>query len=172
MSRFFKRKSFRIALAIIACIGIGYISCFFFFYHTADELTSTAWLEQLPDCPCEQPKATQLNDGWAVDIGDREKHHPGAALCFRSFPAIATAQGLSGQQCCYDDGGMLIIDGAGAGTPDRESSCGGESEDGTMQVSWNGLFFHYFKDVLPGGRMSGASYRELWAPNTGDCNEE
>ena len=75
------------------------------------------WTELLPPCPCMQPPADVVGDGWAMDASSCAAIHPGADACFRSYPAVRTIQGRSGQQCCYDHRGSLITSGSGAGTP-------------------------------------------------------
>ena len=67
-------------------------------------------IKKLPDCPCRDPDehSVRLNDGWAVDKGNIDLYHPGARICFRSYPAVKTSAGLSGQQCCYDSDGSVL----------------------------------------------------------------
>ncbi len=137
-----------------------------------------AWYNQLPACPCMNPdlNGVKLNDGWAQDKADLNKYHKGAKASFRSYPSVATSQGHSCQQCCYDSAGRLITEGSGAGTPDKVSTCRGEDANGKMKVKYFSLLGHYFKDVRPweqyGGEDSGwKKYNLLWVPNKGKaCN--
>ena len=132
------------------------------------------WYNMLPHCPCENPdkQGVQLNDGWAKDQGDIAKYHSGSTECFRSYPIVETSEGYSCQQCCYDSSGMLITDGSGAGTPDKESTCAGENSSGIMTMRLAGILVHYTKDVLPWNEMGGQDsgwkkYNKLWVPDNG-----
>ncbi|WP_428661981.1 hypothetical protein [Runella sp.] len=136
------------------------------------------WYEDLPDCPCKNPDfyEVKLNDGWAKDKGDIKKYHKGATECFRSYPFTKTSIGNSGQQCCFDIQGNLIKSGAGAGTPDKVSTCNGEDKNGQMKLRLLGIYGHYFKDVTPWNKAGNAedawkSYNTQWVPNQGlNCN--
>ncbi len=139
---------------------------------------ASAWFHDLPACPCENPDrvAVQLDDGWAQDLGEIETYHPGAEMCFRSYPPVRTQAGWSAQQCCYDAEGYLIQAGVGAGTPDQVSTCLGEDQEGQMEFRWWALGGHYFKDVRPwqkeGGPAGWQSYQRYWPPDHGcSCNE-
>lgn len=132
------------------------------------------WTDLLPSCPCTRPHAEVVGDGWAQDAASCTKKHPGAGVCFRSYPTVKTGQGRSGQQCCYDDEGLLITSGSGAGTPDRMSSCRGEKKNGKMKVRLLGLLGHVAKDVRPWSPRlkSWQVYHENWPPdNTNRCSE-
>jgi hypothetical protein len=135
----------------------------------------TDWLDKLPACPCESPdkNGIRLNDGWAKDKGDLDKYHKGASESYRSYPAIETSEGSSGQQCCYDKNGQLITGGRAAGTPDKENTCDGEDAEGVMKIKLTRLLSHYYKDVKPweayGGKDSGwIGYNKIWKPNNGN----
>lgn len=139
----------------------------------------TAWLHQLPHCPCRNPdySGIQLGDGWAKDKGNLRKYHQGAAASFRSYPAVKTKWGYSCQQCCYDSAGMLIRSGRGAGTPDKISACRGENKKGVMKVRFFGLIGHFFKDVRPWNKYmrhdpdGWKTYNQEWTPDAGNnCN--
>jgi hypothetical protein len=137
-----------------------------------DYSTNEDWLEKLPACPCESPDkyGIKLNDGWAKDKGNINKYHQGATESFRSYPAILTSEGHSGQQCCYDKNGNLITEGRAAGTPDKENTCDGENSEGIMTIRFTSLLAHYYKDVKPweefGGIDSGwIKYNKIWKPN-------
>ncbi len=126
----------------------------------------SGWTVDLPPCPCVQPDPRAVGDGWAVDRTFRSEH-PGAAVCFRSYPAVRTSEGWSGQQCCYSISGRLITVGPGAGTPDRSSSCSGESATGRMRVSPQGLISHLLRDVRFWRRMPWQVYQSYWTPDAG-----
>ncbi|MDX1911532.1 MAG: hypothetical protein SFV22_08615 [Saprospiraceae bacterium] len=133
------------------------------------------WLDHLPSCPCESPdkNGVKLNDGWAKDVGNIAKYHKGATESFRSYPPIQTAEGLSGQQCCYDSEGKLITEGSGAGTPDKVSTCDGEDSKGIMTTRYGGVLWHFKKDVKPWESMGGVDsgwvkYNLIWKPNNGN----
>jgi AMOP domain len=130
------------------------------------------WLEQLPDCPCQNPdwNGVKTGDGWAKDQGDITTYHRGADVCYRSYPGVNTAEGYSGQQCCYDKLGNLITTGRAAGTPDKETTCSGENKDGVMTVRLLGIMGHLRKDVSPWKEMGGVDsgwikYNLHWVPN-------
>jgi hypothetical protein len=159
-----------IQLKIIA--GLFLITWFTFWFFSRKEQKD--WYEQLPHCPCTNPDRNdiQLKDGWAKDIGNIDEFHKGSTKCFRSYPAIKTSAGLSGQQCCYDAEGRLITCGAGAGTPDKVSTCLVEDENGIMVIRYVGLVAHYIEDVLP-FKMAGLNntawkkYNLKWVPDKG-----
>lgn len=133
------------------------------------------WHHRLLNCPCRNPDLNQVNigDGWAKDKGDIAIYHKGATECIRSYPAVKTKEGRSGQQCCFDENGNLITAGAGAGTPDKVSTCGGEDSKGIMTIQILTVVGHYYKDVRPWKRMDAQNaawkkYNTLWVPNNGN----
>lgn len=137
------------------------------------------WLNQLPACPCQNPdwSGIKLDDGWAKDKGDIATYHTGTQECFRSYPAIETKEGTSGQQCCYDGHGDLITGGRAAGTPDKESTCSGEDKVGIMTLRLSGVLGHYRRDVQTWKDMGGVDsgwvkYNSLWKPNNGNACRE
>lgn len=132
------------------------------------------WTAAVPRCPCQQPPAGRVGDGWAVDRPSSLGRHAGASICFRSYPPVRTTEGLSGQQCCYDANGDLVVSGSGAGTPDRSSSCGGERQDGTMKIRLSGFVAHVVKDVRPWSRgMTWRRIHRAWPPdNRNGCGEK
>lgn len=133
----------------------------------------TSWYELLPACPCRNPdfSGTVLGDGWAKDRGDLATYHTGAAASFRSYPPVRTPEGRSGQQCCYDQHGNLITAGTGAGTPDRKSTCAGETRSGVMRLRIVGILAHMRADVKPWKRYMSESpggweaYNRSWVPD-------
>ncbi|MBD0276799.1 MAG: hypothetical protein ICV81_02375 [Flavisolibacter sp.] len=156
----------KIITGLFLVIGFG-----FWFFSPKEQKD---WYKQLPDCPCSNPdgNGVQLGDGWAKDIGNIETYHKGATECFRSYPAVETSAGRSGQQCCYNEEGKLIPFGSGAGTPDKISTCEGENKDGVMTVRYSALMGHFFKDVLPfkiadSKENAWKKYNQEWVPNKG-----
>lgn len=133
----------------------------------------TKWFDSLPDCPCLSP-GDKIGDGWAIEKGDLSKFHKGAATSFRSYPAIKTNAGKSGQQCCYDSDGHLITSGQAAGTPDKVSTCSGETKKGIVKLRIIGLPGHFKSDVKPwkqfmkGDSLGWRKYNLVWVPNTGN----
>jgi len=96
----------------------------------------------IKSCPPKNP-GNEMGDGWCSEGAN--SFHPGAKECFREPRGPGP-----GNQCCYDDGGNLITDGPGAGTPDRASPAGGEDDCG--DCTWDyGITpgFHFILDVLP-----------------------
>lgn len=142
-----------------------------------DEKNDDEWYKSLPVCPCTNPdmSGVKINDGWAKDKGNISKYHKGATECFRSYPYVKTSTGNSCQQCCYDDGGLLIKVGSGAGTPDKVSTCAGEDTEGIMTSRFLALISHYYKDVKPWEKAGSPNdawktYNKYWVPNQGDCS--
>lgn len=146
-------------------IALLYLSC----ADKKPEGSTLIWLQQLPPCPCENPdrQGVHLHDGWAKDEGDISVYHAGATECFRSYPPIKTAEGWSGQQCCYDEQGHLITAGSAAGTPDKVSTCDGESANGVMTLRLAGVWGHLSEDVNPWKKMGWQAYNLIWIPNSG-----
>ena len=109
----------------------------------------------LPDCPCKEVKAKEM-EGWSHDPGwvPRIFHH-GAANCYRG----PRTRGHPNQQCCYDKKGKLITGGTGAGTPDSDGF----------------RLYHWLLDVVPmffTCRFEGrwACYIDVRPPNDGGKN--
>ncbi len=76
------------------------------------------WLSRLPDCPCTDAAARASSD-WSGPGACQPPYHIGAATGYRSARGYASVPDTNhGQQCCYDPAGLLITEGAGAGTPD------------------------------------------------------
>ena len=81
---------------------------------------------KIPPCPEIEPQqlvTSDFHDGWCRDCWSS---HPGSAACFRSYGTGTNG----GQQCCYDEGGVLITSGPGAGTIDRFGPSSGEVGQG------------------------------------------
>jgi len=116
------------------------------------------WLTLLPNCPCSigVPPANPNPSDWRNPSPADPAYHPGASFCMRSVP---TPQG-HGQQCCYDNAGLLITDGGGAGTPDW---CAPEG---------SGIVCHITDDVFPYNDCAAAgcpqNYLNGRPPNNGN----
>ena len=86
------------------------------------------WMDLLPDCPCAlsfDAAGDPVNPNPGQWDAPKSPHccHPGAEWCIRSECSSHTFND-TGQQCCYDAGGILITGGEGAGTPDLIAPCG------------------------------------------------
>ena len=134
-------------------------------------IAGNRWTTRLPGCPCRQPQVAAVGDGWAVDRSSSLHQHPGAAACFRSYPPVRTEAGRSGQQCCYDRTEALVTSGSAAGTPDRATSCRGETNDGRMKVRVLGFVAHVLKDVRPWAPRykSWRNYHPWWPPDNANA---
>ncbi len=89
--------------------------------------------KDVPPCPCNFAQANSdfnfiLSNAW-LDL-----YHPGAVNCFRSSSRTSE----SGQQCCYDKDGNIIVGPPGGGTEDTYSP------DGLTDTSR-----HFLYDVVP-----------------------
>jgi AMOP domain/Nidogen-like len=96
-------------------------------------------IEDLPPCPPSQGKipGTGFSDDGACTFpqGNCDFFHEGAAGCYRR-----RGNSSAGQQCCYDERGVLIRDpNQGAGT---EDCIAGEE-------SLSNIIGHFLKDVVP-----------------------
>nr|XP_043882044.1 sushi domain-containing protein 2 isoform X1 [Solea senegalensis] len=94
------------------------------------EKTLPGFLNELIDCPCTLAQARadtgRFHTDYSCDIerGSVCTYHPGSVHCVRAIQA-SPIHG-SGQQCCYDSTGALMLtgDSSGAGTPDRAHEWG------------------------------------------------
>lgn len=122
-----------------------------------DKKAGDDWMNNVPDCPCEQPSIWNALDVWYWSPGDVNTH-PGCTACFRSIPLGITAPLKPGQQCCYDSKGDLITSGTGAGTVDK------------INPTWN-VGGHFKEDVYSSLVCAKAGlshlYNERRPPNTG-----
>eukprot|EP00961_Rhodomonas_salina_P134834 1813496-Rhodomonas_salina.1 len=92
----------------------------------AEDALGLDWLHQVNTeikCPC-HVEPTAIPSDWFMDPSCNpaspsrcDKFHPGAFFCTLSRKVIGNA----GQQCCYLPDGSLILDGPGAGTPDKHA---------------------------------------------------
>lgn len=88
------------------------------------------FLDELIDCPCTLAQARADTGRFHADYGcDIERgsvctYHPGSVHCVRAIQASPTHG--SGQQCCYDRTGTLVLtgDSIGGSTPDRAHDWG------------------------------------------------
>ncbi|XP_054586249.2 sushi domain-containing protein 2 isoform X2 [Nothobranchius furzeri] len=88
------------------------------------------FLDKLMDCPCTLAQARadsgRFHTDYTCDIerGSVCTYHPGSVHCVRSVQA-SPSDG-SGQQCCYDSVGDLVLtwDSVGGSTPDRAHDWG------------------------------------------------
>ncbi|CAJ1069461.1 sushi domain-containing protein 2 [Xyrichtys novacula] len=88
------------------------------------------FLEELIDCPCTLAQARadtgRFHTDYSCDIerGSVCTFHPGCVHCVRAIQASPTHG--SGQQCCYDSTGNLVLtgDSMGGSTPDRAHDWG------------------------------------------------
>jgi hypothetical protein len=115
------------------------------------------WLNVLPNCPCRYADAIASPDWTNPDPTNftTSWFHPGAATQVRSARGYQSITGTShGQQCCYDDAGNLITEGAGAGTPDVWTPVTHFSDHQTYDV---GTF----------NQLGWRIYTQYWRPNQG-----
>lgn len=130
------------------------------------------WLGVLPDCPCTDAAARASAD-WSGPGACQPPYHVGAATGYRSSHSYSSIPGTHhGQQCCYDAAGMLITDGAGAGTPDlvQAPAGAGDAITGTFSSDRPGLgaaLSHYSADVRPFNELGWEVYNQYWIPNRG-----
>ncbi|XP_017161997.1 sushi domain-containing protein 2 [Poecilia reticulata] len=83
------------------------------------------FLDELIDCPCSLAQARADTGRFHTDYscnmetGSVCTYHPGSVHCVRAIQA-SSSHG-SGQQCCYDNTGALVLtgDSVGGSTPDR-----------------------------------------------------
>ncbi|XP_040899120.1 sushi domain-containing protein 2 [Toxotes jaculatrix] len=88
------------------------------------------FLSELTDCPCTLAQARadtgRFHTDYSCNIerGSVCTYHPGAVHCVRAIQASPTYG--SGQQCCYDSTGALVLtgDSIGGSTPDRAHDWG------------------------------------------------
>ncbi|XP_045890916.1 sushi domain-containing protein 2 isoform X3 [Micropterus dolomieu] len=88
------------------------------------------FLDELIDCPCTLAQARadtgRFHTDYSCDIerGSVCTYHPGSVHCVRAVQASPTHG--SGQQCCYDSTGALVLtgDSIGGSTPDRAHDWG------------------------------------------------
>lgn len=126
------------------------------------------WKKSLDSCPCTRDEARN-SDRFTRSFLLVQTYHPGADTAYRSAEGAVepyysqilpgAAPLYPGQQCTYDDTGMLITGGIGAGTPDAYSP-------EVASPIWSSL--HPIWDVEPAKAMSWQEYQQTWTPNNGN----
>ncbi|XP_026177714.1 sushi domain-containing protein 2 isoform X2 [Mastacembelus armatus] len=109
------------------------------------------FLNELIDCPCTLAQARADSGRFHTDYGcDIEKgsvctYHPASVHCVRSIQASPTHG--SGQQCCYDSAGALMLtgDSIGGSTPDRAHDWGSPPY---REPPWVPGYSHWLYDVM------------------------
>jgi Domain of unknown function (DUF4157)/AMOP domain len=131
------------------------------------------WRAVLPHCPCTD-KAARASADWSGPDACGPKYHPGAATGYRSTKGYKSVPGTNhGQQCCYDAMGLLITDGAAAGTPDvvQAPSGAGSAIIGTWPWSdrpgLGAALEHKKIDVVPFEELGWETYNQYWIPDRG-----
>ncbi|XP_065911625.1 protein mesh-like isoform X3 [Dysidea avara] len=96
-------------------------------------------VQRLPSCPLsiEQAKVDNKFEEEDLSASFSNTFHPGVSSCFRQIVFTSDNEG-SGQQCCYDDGGELVVGPPGGGTVDLYAP-----------TSWTSTLSHFTHDVLP-----------------------
>ncbi|KAM7415698.1 hypothetical protein PAMA_017976 [Pampus argenteus] len=118
------------------------------------------FLDELIDCPCTLAQARadtgRFHTDYSCDIekGSVCTYHPGSVHCVRAVQASPTHG--SGQQCCYDSTGALMLtgDSIGGSTPDRAHDLGSPPYREPPRVPW---YSHWLYDVM------GFYYCCLWS---------
>ncbi|XP_033629956.1 sushi domain-containing protein 2-like [Asterias rubens] len=87
----------------------------------------------LNPCPCTSNQANVNSLNFVEANFLNSFFHPGAETCYRSTTSSSTG---SGQQCCYDDNGDILVGSPGGGTADR-------------YAPGDHFWFHQWYDVLP-----------------------
>uniref|UniRef100_A0A3P9H8C7 Sushi domain containing 2 n=1 Tax=Oryzias latipes TaxID=8090 RepID=A0A3P9H8C7_ORYLA len=108
-------------------------------------------LDELEDCPCTLAQARadtgrfHTDYSCNLDSGSACTYHPGSVHCVRGIRA-GPAFG-SGQQCCYDGSGSLLLtgDSAGGSTPDRAHDWGSPPYQKPPRVPG---YSHWLYDVV------------------------
>uniref|UniRef100_A0A672IB95 Sushi domain containing 2 n=1 Tax=Salarias fasciatus TaxID=181472 RepID=A0A672IB95_SALFA len=109
------------------------------------------FLSELVDCPCTLAQARadtgrfHTDYSCNIETGSVCSYHPGSAHCVRAIQA-SPVHG-SGQQCCYDGMGALMVtgDSFGGGTPDRAHDWGSPPYREPPRVPG---YSHWLYDVL------------------------
>lgn len=159
---------------VITLIAAIYLGSSIFFWLEPDPAN---WYEQVPDCPCTIPVTTDqtaqrgdLDAAWS-NPKPANAAHPGATWEIR----WALQPGQPGQQCTYDQRGVLLTSGEAAGTPDKAAYF----ERGNLfwkvptpfsAEGWSN-YEHTIKDLLPyiwaKARNDIDGYLASWPPNRG-----
>lgn len=129
----------------------------------------TKWMDDLPNCPCtiKVPPAANNSGTFEEPKPASQWYHPGASWCMRQVHFPMTPWGRkevfpAGQQCCYNEKGKLITDGAAAGTPDFYAPLAGPLQ----------ALMHYLEDVGPFETCKAAGMLDVYLryrkPNNGN----
>ena len=182
-----KKSIYNLLLFVLYLIPLAFSSCRSQ-KNYVEAKEKEKWYELLPHCPCENPdlNGAKLNDHWARERNHSEMtfgqklfagkkdftfYHEGATASFRSYPYVKTIingkKFKSGQQCCYDKNGTLIITGLGAGTPDKSSPAKGENNNGLLKVNIFHVMKHVKYDSSPFEKEKWAEYHKYWPPDKG-----
>ncbi|XP_068460520.1 sushi domain-containing protein 2 [Clinocottus analis] len=110
-----------------------------------------SFLDELIDCPCTLAQARadtgRFHPDYSCDVerGSVCTYHPGSVHCVRAIQASPTHG--SGQQCCYDSTGALVLtgDSTGGGTPDRAHAWGSPPYRAPPRVPG---YSHWLYDVM------------------------
>uniref|UniRef100_A0A087Y8R0 Sushi domain containing 2 n=1 Tax=Poecilia formosa TaxID=48698 RepID=A0A087Y8R0_POEFO len=108
------------------------------------------FLDELIDCPCSLAQARadtgrfHTDYSCNIETGSVCTYHPGSVHCVRAVQA-SSSHG-SGQQCCYDNTGALVLtgDSVGGSTPDRAHDWGSPPYGEPPRVPG---FSHWLHDV-------------------------
>ncbi|XP_072243499.1 sushi domain-containing protein 2 isoform X2 [Leuresthes tenuis] len=117
--------------------------------HLESKLPS--FLKELVDCPCTLAQARadtgRFHTDYSCDIerGSVCTYHPGSVHCVRAIQA--SPNHASGQQCCYDSVGALVLtgDSIGGSTPDRAHDWGSPPYREPPRVP---EYSHWLRDVM------------------------
>ncbi|KAM4745424.1 sushi domain-containing protein 2 isoform 2-T2 [Anableps anableps] len=109
------------------------------------------FLEELIDCPCSLAQARadtgrfHTDYSCNIETGSVCTYHPGSIHCVRAVQA-SSSHG-SGQQCCYDNMGALVLtgDSVGGSTPDRAHDWGSPPYRAPPRVPG---YSHWLYDVM------------------------
>ncbi|XP_070689494.1 sushi domain-containing protein 2 [Pempheris klunzingeri] len=109
------------------------------------------FLNELIDCPCTLAQARadtgRFHTDYSCDIerGSVCTYHPGSVHCVRAIQA--SPKHGSGQQCCYDSTGALVLtgDSIGGSTPDRAHDWGSPPYRDPPRVPG---YSHWLYDVM------------------------
>ncbi|GAA6218625.1 sushi domain-containing protein 2-like [Lates japonicus] len=115
------------------------------------EKTLPSFLSELIDCPCTLAQARadtgRFHTDYSCDIerGSVCTFHPGSVHCVRAIKA--SPMHGSGQQCCYDSTGALLLtgDSVGGSTPDRAHDWGSPPYKEPPRVPG---YSHWLYDVM------------------------
>ncbi|XP_034548771.1 sushi domain-containing protein 2 [Notolabrus celidotus] len=115
------------------------------------EKTLPNFLDELIPCPCTLAQARadtgRFHTDYSCDIerGSVCTYHPGCVHCVRAVQASPTHG--SGQQCCYDSTGALVLtgDSTGGSTPDRAHDWGSPPYRAPPRVPG---YSHWLYDVM------------------------